>query len=237
MDRSEPVLEAVLVPVLGIVAELGGLPKLFDIVNPFLREQEVRFPARIPAELNANFNARFEDLRMHFVEGGMKSIPVAEMDPNFPSSAVSTIPLLICSNFAPGSEPLLKLCDEPFEQVGLELMTCGVQIIPPGVDVPLHREAYAGYFDYYLVLAGSPLATMVVGRSNYQLLTKSSLLFDPTVMRSISNRSKQPVHILCCEFRRPLHELGALVNSVVMKVLAVSQPVMRACEIAWTKRG
>jgi len=250
MSLFEISLEVIFVLVLGIVAEVGGLAKLFDLVNPFLRAHASPIPPRLVNSLNASFGANLQEVQKvsNLVLRKANPIELTRIDPTFPQLGVQVIPLLIFSNFSQNENlnALLKVCDIPFNSLGLELLTCGIQIIPPGVQTPFHQENYFGLLKYYLVLHGHEKASITIGGYNpssqhghtnqvHQLQTKSSLLFDPTVPLKIENLSRQNVHILCCEFRRPMSKLPDIINGIIMKIMSVSQPVMMACAQAWPK--
>ena len=250
MSLFEIALEVILVLTLGIVAEVGGLAKLFGLMNSFLRTQ----PTILPKDLNVGFGVKFDEIHKVFasVLRKVKPISMTKVDPTFPQPEIQVIPLLIFSNVSQNEDlnALLKICDFPFTSLGLEMMTCGIQVIPPGVQTSFHQENYYGLLKYYLVLQGHEKASItirelrkvansaqsVVSKDQvHQLRAKSSLLFDSTVPLKVDNLSNQTVHILCCEFRRPFSKLPDIVNRIVMKIIAVSPLVVAACSQCWSK--
>lgn len=247
MNWTDVFTEALLLCLLTMIAEKVGLPRVFELVNPVLISQAIEFSdfskMRV-ANVNNAFGTMFSTLKEKVEKllqrfGPARRPSLNQVNFSFGQEArnIQVVPFLIYANLiqTEGCPEILKLCDEAFRNSSFELITCGLQIIPPGAEIPTHKNLYKGFYTYYIVVQGNSNSFIETGGQKNALNTKASVLFESSASSRLKNEGKEDIILLGCELMKPMYKTGSMLNSLVLKIMAESKPVLQACEFGWIR--
>jgi hypothetical protein len=245
MKKSEIYVEAILLSVLSLISETKGIPEVFKLINPVLQTQSLEksdFSKKKIAELNNSFGHSFSDILQksktllnRYGIARRPRLSDLSMSPELYSSDVQVIPFLIYANImkTEGCLEVLEICDKCCKSSGFELITCGIQIIQPGCEILTHRGMYHGFQMYYVVLQGNSHSFITISGQKHSMITKSSVLFGAEMPSSLRNDGKEDLILIGCELMKPMDITGAVLNSIVLKIMADSTMIKNVCENAW----
>lgn len=241
----EKYTEAILICSLTMISETMGTPKIFEIVNSNLKGQSLErtdfFRKRI-TDLNNSFGHFFGEISKRTMElmatyddSRRPELRDIEFTQNMYSGSVKMIVMLLYANVigTKGCKELLDICDKCFTSASFELIACGIQILSPGAKIEPHRGYYYGFQTYYIVLQGNRNSFLTVNNQTHTLTAKASVLFGSEMETSMVNGGKEDLILLRCEMVKPMNPLGAMLNTVVLKVMADSSLVKHACNNSW----
>jgi hypothetical protein len=242
MDWGDVYAEAILLCVLTMISEIAGLAKLFELVNPYMKN--LHFDRGRVTTVNNSFGANFSKLvektKALLSRYGLARRPsLNEVDNSFGQEVerIQVIPFLIYANIikTEGCPEILEICDECFASSDFELATCGLQIIPPGESIPVHRFFYNGFYTYFVVIQGNQESIMEVGGNSHLMMTKASIMFESNVPSGVKNNGKTDLILLGCGISKPMDNLGTLLGSIVLKIISYSKQIAQACENGWIR--
>jgi aspartate beta-hydroxylase len=192
-------------------------PVFHDIATtaPALGEVTRRYPA-IRAELDRLLAARLPMPAYHEIDPGEAEISDAGGEGRW------TVYLLEVFDHRPADNR--RRCPDTCAALAAvpDLIQAFFSILEPGKSVPLHDGPYLGYLRYHLGLripADEPPTLRVAGVP-YVWKPGEAVLFDDSWPHEVENRSRELRAVLVVDVLRPLPPLPALVNRVMIRLVA-----------------
>lgn len=234
-------LKVILVPLFAQITEFTDTKEMMKIVNQALYNKRIVVPKAIPQLLNTSFGQLYQRvaqvIRAIINQVDYDEIPqLRYIEPKYTNIIEGPSPKCI-SGLLYGNtlnieltSTLISLCDTCIGP--LEMLSCTIVLLPSGCRLQPHGSEYCGVLTYILVIDGSQLVHMKVGKQKMTLTSAASLLYDPIQETSFENTGPSICVLLKIELYRPFDFGFDSVNWSALQVLSESHDVQQACNLA-----